>query len=109
MIARLCIGVLLADRTQQEYGSDTISNRSLNRVSVGIWWIFCWGRKNPVRPSIHREDESDTDSCWPLGRTGPWDRAAKENREGGRLGQFRKETKIRPKTIERIEKNLSNI
>jgi hypothetical protein len=36
--------------------------------------------------------------------TGPRDWAAKENREGGRLGQFRKETKIQPNTIERIEK-----
>jgi hypothetical protein len=40
--------------------------------------------------------------------TGPQDRDAKENREGGRPGWFRKEKKIRPKTIERIEKN-SNI
>jgi hypothetical protein len=44
-----------------------------------------------------------------MGHTGPRDRAAKENREGGQLGRFRKETKIQPKTIERIEKNLSNI
>jgi hypothetical protein len=31
----LYIGVLLLDRVQQEYDSNTISNRSLNRVSVG--------------------------------------------------------------------------
>jgi hypothetical protein len=45
-IARLFIGALLPDRAQQEYSSDAISNRSLNQVSVGIWWIFGWRRKN---------------------------------------------------------------
>jgi hypothetical protein len=104
MIACLFIGVLLADRAQQEYGSDAISNRSLNRVSVEICWIFGWGRKNPAQPSLHGEDESCTGSCWPLGCTGPRERAGKENREGGHLSWFRKETKIRPKTIERIDK-----
>jgi hypothetical protein len=99
-IARLFIGVLLADHAQQEYGSDAISNQSLNRVSVGIWWIFGWGRKNPARPSLHGEGK-----ILLVPATETRDRAAKENREGGRLGQFRKETKIQPKTIERIEKN----
>jgi hypothetical protein len=54
----LYIGVLLLDRVQQEYDSNTILNRSLNRVSVGTWWIFGWGRKSPARPSLHEEDES---------------------------------------------------
>jgi hypothetical protein len=67
MIAHLFIGVLLPDRAQQEYSSDAISNRSLNHVLVGIWWIFGWGRKNPARPSLHEEDESGMGSCWPLG------------------------------------------
>jgi hypothetical protein len=51
-IARLFIGVLLLNHAQQEYGSNAISNQSLDRVSVGTWWIFDWGRKNAARPSF---------------------------------------------------------
>jgi hypothetical protein len=83
MKARLFIGVLLPDSTQQEYNSDAISNRSLNRVSVGIWWIFGWGRKDPSRSSLHEEDESVMGSCWPLGswsshKSGPQGRMEEE-------------------------------
>jgi hypothetical protein len=59
---------------QQEYCSDAISNRCLNRVSVGTWWIFGWRRKSPVRSSLHEEDESDMGSCWPLGRKREWEK-----------------------------------
>jgi hypothetical protein len=72
MKSRLFIGVLLPDHAQQEYTSDHISNRSLNWVLVGIWWIFGWGRKEPAWSSFHKEDESSTG----------------ENGGGGRLGWF---------------------
>jgi hypothetical protein len=66
-MACLFIRVLLPDRAHQEYGSDAISSRSLNRISVGTWWIFGWRRKSPARPRLHEEDEFGMGSCWPLG------------------------------------------
>jgi hypothetical protein len=65
---------------------------------------FWLEKEESARPSLHEEDESGMGLCWPLGCTGRHELAAKENREGGRLGRFRKESKIQPKTIERIEK-----
>jgi hypothetical protein len=59
----LLIGVLLPDRTQQDDGPDAISNRSLNPVSVGVWWIFGWRMVSSARPGLREEDESGAASA----------------------------------------------
>jgi hypothetical protein len=59
----LFIGVLLPDRAQQDDGPDAISNRSLNLVSVGAWWIFGWHVLSSARPGLREEDESDAASA----------------------------------------------
>jgi hypothetical protein len=59
----LFIGVLLPDRTQQDDGPDAISNRSLNPVSVGVWWIFGWRMVSSARPGLREEDESGAASA----------------------------------------------
>jgi hypothetical protein len=66
-MAHLFIGVLLLYHAQHEYGSDAISNRSLNQVLVGTWWIFGSRRKSPAQWGLHEEDESSMGSCWPQG------------------------------------------
>jgi hypothetical protein len=100
-MAHLFIGVLLPDRAQQEYGSDAISNRSLNRISVGTWWIFGWRMKSPARLGLHEEDESGTGSCWPLGLA--WTVCVKKKK--GRLaGPVRGGVGFRPMIDKRIGK-----
>jgi hypothetical protein len=59
----LFIGVLLPDRAQQDDGPDAISNRSLNPVSVGAWWIFGWRVVRSAWPGLREEDESDVASA----------------------------------------------
>jgi hypothetical protein len=59
----LLIGVLLPDRAQQDDGPDAISNRSLNPVSVGAWWIFSWRVLSLARTGLREEDESDAASA----------------------------------------------
>jgi hypothetical protein len=100
-MAHLFIGVLLPDRAQQEYGSDVISNRSFNCVSVGTWWIFGWRRKSPAQSGLHEEDESGTGSCWPLGLA--W--AARVKKRKGRLtGPVQGGVGFRPNIDKRIGK-----
>jgi hypothetical protein len=53
----LFIGVLLPDRAQQDDSPDAISNRSLNPVSVGAWWIFGWRVVSLARPGLRKEDD----------------------------------------------------
>jgi hypothetical protein len=86
----LFIGVLLLDRAQQDDGPDAISNRTLNPVSVGAWWIFDWrmvdfrlarGEFGSARSSRGRQVRRGF--CRPLGHTGPQARKG----EGGRLGR----------------------
>jgi hypothetical protein len=72
MIAHLFIGVLLADRAQQEYSSDAISNRSMNRVLVAQ------GKSCLAKSSRGRRVQHGL-----VLATRPQERAAKENREGG--------------------------
>jgi hypothetical protein len=76
----LFIGVLLPDRAQQDDGPDAISNRSLNPVSVGAWWIFGWHVVSSARPGLREEDESGAAS------TGHW--AASEKGGGRPAGPF---------------------
>jgi hypothetical protein len=59
----LFIGVLLPDRAQQDDGPDVISNRSLNPVLVGAWWIFGWRVVSSARPGLREEDESGAASA----------------------------------------------
>jgi hypothetical protein len=77
----LFIGVLLPNRAQQDDGPNAISNRSLNPVSVGAWWIFGWRVVNSARPGLREEDESGAAS------TGHW-AALGRKRERGREAEW---------------------
>jgi hypothetical protein len=59
----LFMGVLLPDRAQQDDGPDAISNRRLNPVSVGAWWIFGWRVVTSAQPGLREEDESGAASA----------------------------------------------